>query len=58
MVAVAGVLGLDGVGRVGGQALKNGGTNGTSYGPTTEPPTNPGVYNVKVSYTMQSGYAW
>ncbi len=32
------------------------GTNGTSYGPTTEPPTNPGVYNVKVSYTMQSGY--
>ena len=32
------------------------GTNGTAYGPTTEPPTNPGVYNVKVSYTMQSGY--
>ena len=32
------------------------GTNGTSYGPTTEPPANPGVYNVKVSYTMQSGY--
>ena len=29
------------------------GTNGTAYGPTTEPPTNPGVYNVKVSYTMQ-----
>ena len=33
------------------------GTKGTSYGPTTEPPVNPGVYNVKVSYTMQSGYA-
>lgn len=33
------------------------GTNGTAYGPTTEPPANPGVYNVKVSYTMQSGYA-
>ena len=32
------------------------GTNGTSYGPTTEPPVNPGVYNVKVSYVMQSGY--
>ncbi len=32
------------------------GTNGTAYGPTTEPPANPGVYNVKVSYTMQSGY--
>ncbi len=32
------------------------GTNGTSYGPTTEPPVNPGVYNVKVSYTMQNGY--
>lgn len=32
------------------------GTNGTSYGPTTEPPVNPGVYNVKVSYTMQAGY--
>ncbi len=33
------------------------GTNGTAYGPTTEPPANPGVYNVKVSYTMQNGYA-
>ena len=32
------------------------GTNGTSYGPTTEPPVNPGVYNVKVSYVMYSGY--
>lgn len=32
------------------------GTNGTSYGPTTEPPVNPGVYNVKVSYVMHSGY--
>ena len=33
------------------------GTNGTAYGPTTTPPTNPGVYNVKVSYTMRPGYA-
>lgn len=32
------------------------GTSGTSYGPTTEPPINPGVYNVKVSYTMRPGY--
>jgi len=32
------------------------GANGTSYGPTTELPVNPGVYNVKVSYTMESGY--
>ena len=32
------------------------GTSGTSYGPTTEPPVNPGVYKVKVSYTMESGY--
>ena len=31
------------------------GTNGTAYGPTTEPPVNPGVYNVKVSYTMRPG---
>lgn len=33
------------------------GTSSTNYGPTTEPPVNPGVYNVKVSYTMQAGYA-
>lgn len=33
------------------------GVNGAAYGPTTEPPVNPGVYSVKVSYAMQSGYA-
>ena len=32
------------------------GANGTSYGPTTTPPTNPGTYHVKVSYTMEAGY--
>lgn len=32
------------------------GTSGTAYGPTTEPPVEPGVYNVKVSYTMEDGY--
>ncbi|MDE7243417.1 MAG: MBG domain-containing protein, partial [Oscillospiraceae bacterium] len=32
------------------------GANGTAYGPTTTPPTNPGTYNVKVTYTMLPDY--